>query len=209
MGKRRPGHLSRSMTIREFDHGYWYATELKEFAQAIGIPRANSFRKDELEAAIKRFLQTHEIESRPARDLPKAGVKDVALGLRSALRVSVYTNDKETKEFLEREARKVLPSLKKRSGARYRLNRWREEQLRSGRKLTYGDLVDEYVRLCQSKEPFARIPHGRYINFMADFLAAEQGPTREQAIKAWEELKTMDIPKDYRSWAAAKKSRRS
>jgi hypothetical protein len=36
---------------------------------------------------------------------------------------------------------------------------------------------------------------------MSDFLAAEKGATREQAIKAWEQLKALDIPKNYRSWA--------
>jgi len=35
--------------------------------------------------------------------------------------------------------------------------------------------VDEYVRLNQATKPFARIAHGRYINFMSEFLAAERG----------------------------------
>jgi hypothetical protein len=30
------------MTIQEFDHGYWYATELKRFARAIGIRGASA-----------------------------------------------------------------------------------------------------------------------------------------------------------------------
>ena len=38
---------------------------------------------------------------------------------------------------------------------------------------------------------------------MSDFLAAEKGATREQAMKAWRKLKTLDIPKDYRSWVEA------
>jgi hypothetical protein len=97
--------------------------------------------------------------------------------------------------------------LKKKSGARYRLNRWREEQLIEGVKLTYGDLVREYVRLNQSKERFAQIPQDRYINFMSDFLATEKGATREQAIKAWERLKKLDIPKNYRSWRKFQSSR--
>ena len=35
---------------------------------------------------------------------------------------------------------------------------------------------------------------------MSDFMAAEQNATREQAIKAWIELKALDVPKDYQSW---------
>jgi hypothetical protein len=125
------------------------------------------------------------------------------------LPVAVYTNDKETKTFLEREAQKLAPGLKRKSGARYRLNRWREEQLTSGAKLTYAGLVKKYVELNQGKESFTQIPtgSGRYINFMSDFLAAEKGATREQAIAAWKKLKTMDVPKDYRSWVKARSSK--
>ena len=119
----------------------------------------------------------------------------------------VYTNDKETKDFLEKEAQKFAPGPLRKSGARYRLNRWREEQLVKDVKLTYGDLVEEYVRLNQTKESFAHIPHGRYINFVSDFLAAEKGATRKQAMKAWEKLKALDVPKNYRSWASSRSPR--
>ena len=47
------------------------------------------------------------------------------------------------------------------------------------RKLTYGDLVIEYIRLNQTREPFAHIPHDRYINFISDFLAAEKAATSD------------------------------
>jgi len=40
------------MTATQFDNGYWYATELKDFAERIGIPSASKLRKDELETAI-------------------------------------------------------------------------------------------------------------------------------------------------------------
>jgi hypothetical protein len=112
-----------------------------------------------------------------------------------------YTNDEETKSFLEREAQKRVPGLKRKSGVRYRFNRWREQQLIKGVKLTYRDLVKEYVRLNQTEGPFAHIPHGRYINFVSDFLAAEKKATREQAIRAWHELKALNVPKNYRAWA--------
>src|SRR5207253_4576655 len=165
--------LSTSMTLTEFDNGYWYATELKEFAEAIGIPSAAKLRKDELEKAIKLYLATGKIETPTKRSLSTSGVKDVELGLRLDLPVVRYTNDKETKDFLEREAQRFAPGMKKKSGVRYRLNRWREEQLTSGIKLTYEDLVREYVRLHEMREPFAKIHHGRYVNFVSEFMAAE------------------------------------
>jgi hypothetical protein len=201
--------LSTSMTQVQFDNGYWYATELKEFAKTIGIPSASKLRKDELEKAIKVFLKTGKIESPTQRSLTRSGAKDVEQGLSLHLPVVVYTNDKETKDFLEREAQKLVPGLKRKSGTRYRFNRWREEQLVKGVKLTYGDLVNEHVRLNLTKEPFARVPVGRYINFMSDFLAAERDATREQALRAWKKLKKLDLPKDYRSWVRFNSSKQA
>jgi len=195
------------MTLAQFDNGYWYAVELKEFAETIGIPFANKLRKDELETAIKHLLKTGKIKSPPKRNLSTSGPKDVELGLSLDLPVVVYTNDKETKAFLDREAQKLAPGLKRKSGVRYRLNRWREEQLVKGVRLTYGGLVKEYIRLNQTEEPFAQIPIGRYINFVSDFLAAEKSATREQAMKAWEQLKVLDVPKNYRSWAKSRSSK--
>jgi len=197
------------MTVKQFDNGYWYATELKEFAERIGIPSANKLRKDELERAIKLFLETGKIKTPTKRSLSNSGRKDVELGLRLDLPVVVYTNDKETKDFLERESQKLAPGLKRKSGSRYRLNRWREDQLVKGVKLTYGALVEEYVRLNQTTRPFVHIPHGRYVNFVADFLAKEKGATREQAIREWKKLKTLDVPKDYRSWARYQSAKRT
>ena len=142
--------LSTSMTVTQFDNGYWYTTELKDFAKKIGIPFADRLRKDELEAYVKLFLKTGKIEPRTKQSFSPPSTKDVDLGLSLDLPVAVYTNDKKTKDFLEKKAQKMAPGLKRKSGARYRLNRWREEQLAQGVRVTYGDLVREYVRLNQT-----------------------------------------------------------
>jgi len=44
--------LSPTMTRRDFENGYWYLDQLKNFAQRIGVPAAKRLRKDELERAI-------------------------------------------------------------------------------------------------------------------------------------------------------------
>jgi len=205
---KRKTKLSASMTITQFDHGYWYAAELKHFATKLGIRSTSALRKDELEQAIRVFLRTGAIVQ-PTRRKPSASTdKDVERGLHLDLRVVRYTNDPETKQFLEQEARKLVPGLRRRSGARYRLNRWREAQILNGVRLRYRDLVNEYVRLNQSTDRFAQVPHGRYINFMSNFLAARNGATKEQAVKAWAILKRMDVPKTYSAWARVR-SRKS
>jgi hypothetical protein len=192
--------LSASMTLAQFDNGYWYTSELKTFAMFIGIPSANKLRKDQLEHQIKRFLKTGKVEVTQKPISSSRRTKDIELGLSLDLPVTTYTNDKETKSFLEAEAKKMVPGLKRKSGSRYRLNRWREEQIAEGVNINYGDLVREYVRLSQTEGRFAQIPTGRYINFLSDFLSAEKGSTRKQAIEAWRRLKTLDLPKNYRSW---------
>jgi len=196
------------MTLSQFDNGYWYATELKDFARTVGIPFSHRLRKDELENAIKQFLTTGKIESSNKLSRLIPATRDVDLGLSLSLPVARYTNDKTTKDFLDSESRKLVPGLKRKSGARYRLNRWREVQLAKGLRITYGDVVREYVRLNQTSDPFARIPSGRYINFLSDFLRSEQGATRAQALRAWQELKSLDAPKNYRSWQKFQKEQR-
>jgi len=150
--------------------------------------------------AIISFLGTGAIQSPNRRLHSKTGIRDVEKGLSLKLQVVNYINDKQTKDFLEKEGGKLAPNLRRKSGARYRLNRWREEQISGGIKITYQDLVNQYVELNQT-ERFAQIPHVRYVNFLSDFFAAEKDATREQAIKAWKQIKRMDVPNNYRSWA--------
>ena len=193
------GKLSKQMTLRQFDHGYWYATEIKRFAQSLGLPSAHKLRKDELEKAIRHFLVHGKITSPTKRDLSRTGIKDVDRGLRLDLAVILYTNDRATKAFLEREARRLDPTFTRRSGARYRLNRWRDAQLTRGAHITYRDLVKEYVRLNRPETSYRRVPSGRYINFLSDFMAANPGATMAAAIRAWKTVKSMNAPKNYRS----------
>ena len=101
----------------------------------------------------------------------------------------------------------MAPDVREKPGVWYRLNRWREEQIIGGRHLTYGDLIRQYVAL-NGMPRFERVPHGRYINFFADFLAAERGATRAEAIAAWKELKALDVPKTYASWVRARAKRK-
>ena len=192
--------LSKAMTVSQFEKGYWYATALKSFAKSLGIPRVSILRKDQLEDAIKQVLCTGEVghSTLPARTL--SGIRDSATRLKLTTPIANYTNNRETKDFLEREARRLAPGFKRRSGARYRLNRWRETQLAKGLRITYGDLVKKYVHLCKSTSRFTPIPSGRYINFLSEFMAAEKGATMAGALKAWRKLKMLDSEKTYRAW---------
>jgi SAP domain-containing protein len=192
--------LRKAMTVAEFDNGYWYATEIKDFARAIGIPHTSRLRKDELEASIKLFLRTGRIALPTQRNLTNSGRRDIETGLSLRLPVVNYTSNRATKDFIVGEAKKLVPGLREKSGARYRLNRWREEQLTNGVAISYGDVVRQYAKLCQTKKPFKQIPVGRFINFLSNFLKSEKDATRSQALTAWKQLKKADVAKTYRAW---------
>jgi hypothetical protein len=198
------GTLSPTITLREFENGYWYLHQLKAFADRVGIPSAGKLRKDELEKAIVTFLRTGKAALPTKRSLRKTGVKDLERGLSLNLRIENYTSNSETKAFIVQQARLMAPEVRGKSGVWYRLNRWREEQITSGKRPTYRDLVRQYVALNETAQ-FERIPHGRYINFVAEFRAAEKAATHQKAVAAWTELKALDVPKDYASWVKVKK----
>jgi len=196
--------LSKTMTEQQFLNGYFYATEIKAFAKEIGIQGVSTLRKDELEELILRYLRTGEVV-RAGRSLAQqSAMKDSDRGLDPKLPIVQYTNNRQTKEFLLREAKQLEPNFKPKSGAMYRLNRWREEQINDGRVITYGDLVAQYVALCQTEGSFPQAASGRYINFVSDFLKGEKDATREAATAAWAQLKQLDIPKTYAAWKETK-----
>jgi hypothetical protein len=188
------------MTLRTFDNGYWYAAELRAFAVKAGIPFAGKLRKDQLEAAIKNLLFAASAKAAAISVTPKQGPRDVDRGLRLDLPVVHYTSNKETKLFIEREAARIQPGFKRASGTRYLLNRWREEQIAAGCRITYRDLVVQAIALNVSKRAPLRMEHGRYINFISDYLAENEGAAHRDAVSAWHEVKTMDAPKTYAAW---------
>lgn len=192
--------LNKSMSVRDFDNGYWYASEIKAFANEIGFTGVSILRKDELEELIKHYLRTGEVKPPPRKRLHNSGAKDSDNVLGLSTPVVVFTHNKVTKDFIVREAEKMMPDFKEKSGSRYRLNQWREKQMKKGAKLTYGDLVHKFVELSRTEGRFPQAPSGRYINFLSDYLSQENGATRDEAIKAWKALKELEIPKTYAAW---------
>jgi hypothetical protein len=197
--------LSTSMTETQFDNGYWYADDLKKFAEKIGVPSARRLRKDELEQAVRHFLRTGAAKNFARRTLTKFGTRDVDLDLRFDLPVVHYTSNRQTKDFIEQEAAKLEPGFKRKSGTRYLLNRWREEQLRQGHRITYGDLVRHAIELNRTKDGPLRVEHARYINFISDFMKANKRASKGEAVAAWNVLKKLDTPKIYEAWLKAQK----
>lgn len=168
---------------------------------------ASRMRKDELEREIRRFLRTGEVRSpRPQRE-PK-GRPDSELGLYADLPVARYVNDPATKAFILSQCRRIDPNFRPQSGTRYPLNRWREEQLASGKNITYGDLAKKFIEINREKTGPLRTEHGRYNNFVSDFRAANKSADHAEVVAAWNELKGLDLPKTYAAWQDYKRKGR-
>jgi len=66
----------------------------------------------EVETAIVAFLRTGKAALPTKRPLSKTGVKDVERGLSLKLRIQNYTSNRETKDFIVRQARLMSPEVR-------------------------------------------------------------------------------------------------
>ena len=184
------------MTIKEFENKYWYMSELKALAKSLEIPFDSRTRKDQLEDMIIQFLEIGTVNKKNSFRIKNRNI-DI---LNNHSYVKNFRNKKETWEFINSEMDKRVLGLKPKSGAKYWLNRWIENKLSNGEKITYNDVVCEYIRLNKTEEKLPQIPSCKFNNFISDYLANEKNATREDALKAWNKLKAMKAKKDYITW---------
>ena len=184
------------MTIKEFENKYWYMSELKALAKSLEIPFDSRTRKDQLEDMIIQFLEIGTVNKKNSFRIKNRNI-DI---LNNHSYVKNFRNKKETWEFINSEMDKRVPGLKPKSGAKYWLNRWIENKLSNGKKITYNDVVCEYIRLNKTEEKLPQIPSCKFNNFISDYLANEKNATRKDALEAWTMLKDMKVKKDYITW---------
>ena len=194
--------LSLQLSVQTFSEHYWYASELKQFAKSLGIAGASTLRKDELEKHIlARLDNTADTKPQPLPRPRKKHSRSDTDDLHPDSQVRHYVSNRVTKDFILNEVHRRCPDLPKKSGVWYWINRWREEQASEQRDFTYGELIDEFVRLSTQEGRLPQIPSARFNNFISDFIAAGEG-SREEACSAWEELKRENAPKSYSAWTA-------
>ena len=184
------------MTIKEFENTYWYMSELKALAKSLEIPFDTKIRKDQLEDMIIQFLETGTVKKKNSFR-GKSRNRDI---LNNHSYVENFSNKKETWEFIHSEMDRRVRGLKPKSGAKYWLNRWIENQLSHVEKITYNDVICEYIRLNKTEGKLPQIPSCKFNNFISDYLANEKNATREDALQAWNRLKDMKAKKDYITW---------
>ena len=199
--------LHASMSVEEFDDGYFHAADLKAFARQLGIPVGRR-RKLELESLIRGVLRTGMVPlAKPGPDRRSGQERD---RLAAETVVRAYVDDRRTKAFLRDFVHACSPGLRDKSGQWYWLNEWRRTQLQAGRRITYADLGNRLLELMCSEGRLPRIPAARFNNFVTDFVAdpASRGKGRADAVAAWERVKSVPGPKTYEAYAALASGRR-
>ena len=161
MGKLRP-----SMSVEEFDGGYFYAAELKAFARQLGIAVGRRH-KLELEVLIRDYLRTGIAP--PAKPVPGRRSGDSRDTLAAETVVRIYVDDRRTKDFLRDLVHARAPSLKDKSGQWYWLNDWRRTQLQAGKRITYADLANRLLGLRRTEGRLPRIPAAAFQQFHHGF----------------------------------------
>ena len=64
------------MTEEQFENGYWYATELRDFARGLGIPWPQTA-KGRARARRRHFLRTGQAADLVKREVGKSRTRDV------------------------------------------------------------------------------------------------------------------------------------
>ena len=105
--------LRASMSVEEFDDGYFYAADLKAFARQLGIPVGRR-RKLELESLIRGVLRTGMVPL--AKPVPDRRSDEERDRLAAETIVQTYVDDRRTKAFLRDFVHACSPSLRDKSG---------------------------------------------------------------------------------------------
>jgi len=179
-GRARP-KLDPKMSVQEYKSYYWMAADLARFARQLGLRASGP--KLKLSARIERRLRGLPDPHDPAAT-PTKGPRDSDRPLTRDTPVVNYKSDQKTRRFFEKQ---IGPEFH----FTYHLNQWRLAR----RKLTYGDLVDEWVAERKRRRsegyqaPMAE--QGKYNRFIRDFFADKknQGKSLGDAAAAWNAIK--------------------
>lgn len=188
--------LYKGITEEEFVNQYWINDELKKFSKSIGVNNCSKLRKDELEKIIIHYIRTGKITYRGIKKINIKGSDKLELDTI----IENYRNNRETKEFILKEVFKKKPGLIIKSGVKYWINRWREDKIYNGIRITYEDLINEFIKLNLVNGRLPQIPSTKMNNFIMDYLRNEINSKRKDAMAEWIKLKGLNILKDYKSW---------
>lgn len=184
------------MSADSFREFYWLKAELVAFAVDNGI--SASGKKRDVAARISAFLRTGSVRS--VRKTPRraTGSRDSDTALTRDTPVGGWVCDDRTRAFFEREI-----------GANFHFTVGMNRLARSGKPLTYGELIDAWLAEKRRRRDPSYKPRlgrsGEYNLYVRAFFAdpANRGKTLRHAAAGWNRVKKQRGPRTYdrsRGW---------
>lgn len=184
-------NLTKNISVESFRDFYWLKEELQSFCRQNGISASGS--KIEISDRIEIFLRTGEIEKPIKKTKVNKKIEPrVDLSLDTVI-TEDHRCSQDVRAFFKTVILKfhfstyIQNYFKNNVGKTYRdvVNAWNEEEGRK-KEPTYKKKID---------------PQFEYNQFIRDFFAdtKNQGKNREEAIKAWNEIKKLPGSNKYES----------
>ncbi len=182
-------NLTKDINVESFKNFYWLKEELQSFCRENGLSATGS--KIEISDRIETFIQTGEIK-KPIRKVKvnKKLEPQVDLTLDT-----VITEDHRCSQHVRAFFKTVI--------SKFHFSTYIQEYFKNNVGKTYRDVVNAwYAEEERKKDPSYEKkigPQFEYNQFIRDFFAdpKNQGKSREEAIKAWNEIKKLSGSNKY------------
>lgn len=182
--------LTRDLNVDDFRNFYWLKEELQTFCRGNGISASGS--KIELTDRIAVFLETGKIQ-KPMR---KRSTSTIQVKLEELSLDTVITENHRCSQVVRAFFKSVIP--------KFHFSTYIQNYFKENVGKTYRDVVDAwYEEEERKKDPSNKKQIGaqfEYNQFTRDYFAdpKNKGKKRKDAIKAWNEIKTLPGSNKYK-----------
>ena len=168
--------LIRELEPEEFGQYYFLKEELKDFCRSEGLKVSGS--KQDLENRIIHYLSTgEELKETISKQKPNSSSSEINLDSKLG---ENFKCSEDKREFFEKHIGK---------GFRFkvRFQKW----LKANPDKTYGDAIDAYHEIQNSKEKTKLGKQFQYNQYIRDFFEDNEGRSLDDAIKCWNYKKSI------------------
>lgn len=169
-------NLTPNLNPEEFYDYYFLKEELKDFCRSEGLKVSGS--KEDLENRIIHYLSTgEELKETISKQKPNSSSSEINLDSKLG---ENFKCSEDKREFFEKHVGK---------GFRFkvRFQKW----LKANPDKTYGDAIDAYYEIQNSKEKTKIGKQFQYNQYIRDFFEDNEGRSLDDAIKCWNYKKSI------------------
>lgn len=169
-------NLTPNLNPEEFYDYYFLKEELKDFCRSEGLKVSGS--KEDLENRIIHYLSTgEELKETISKQKPNSSSSEINLDSKLG---ENFKCSEDKREFFEKHVGK---------GFRFkvRFQKW----LKANPDKTYGDAIDAYHEIQNSKEKTKIGKQFQYNQYIRDFFEDNEGRSLDDAIKCWNYKKSI------------------